>query len=157
MSLEFSATAKEDLNRISARYLRKEAALLPALYLAQREFGYISPEAMEYVAGLLGISPARVYEVATFYTMYNKEPVGKYFIQVCTNISCALRGGMELFAYLSKKLGISEGETTQDGRFTLIKVECLGACGNAPMMQINEDYYEDLTPEKVDEILNRLV
>lgn len=156
MAVEFSDTTKQELDRIFGRYTTKQAALLPVLYLAQREFGYVSVEAMEYVAGLVGVSPARVYEVATFYTMYNKQPVGKYFIQVCANISCALRGGMELFAYLSKKLGIGEGQTTQDGRFTLVKVECLGACGNAPMMQINDDYYEDLTPAKVDEILESL-
>lgn len=156
MSLEFSATAKQELDRIFGRYTTKQAALLPALYLAQREFGYVSPEAMEYVAGIVGVSPTRVYEVATFYTMYNKQPVGKYFIQVCTNISCALRGGMDLLAYLSKKLGIAEGQTTKDGRYTLVKVECLGACGNAPMMQVNDDYYEDLTPAKVDEILKSM-
>jgi len=156
MSLEFSATAKQELDRIFGRYTTKQAALLPALYLAQREFGYVSPEAMEYVAGIVGVSPTRVYEVATFYTMYNKQPVGKYFIQVCTNICCALRGGMELFSYLSKKLGIAEGQTTKDGRFTLVKVECLGACGNAPMMQVNDDYYEDLTPPKVDELLKSM-
>ena len=91
MGIEFSATVKQELDRIFGRYATKQAALLPALYLAQREFGYVSPEAMEYVAGIVGVSPTRVYEVATFYTMYNKQPVGKYFIQVCTNISCALR------------------------------------------------------------------
>jgi NADH-quinone oxidoreductase E subunit len=156
MGLEFSAKAKQELDRIFGRYATKQAALLPALYLAQREFGFVSVEAMEYVAGILGVSPTRVYEVATFYTMYNKQPVGKYFIQVCTNICCALRGGMDLFAYLSKKLGIAEGQTTKDGLFTLVKVECLGACGNAPMMQVNDDYYEDLTPAKVDEILKSM-
>ena len=156
MGLEFSAKAKQELDRIFGRYATKQAALLPSLYLAQREFGYVSVEAMEYVAGILGVSPTRVYEVATFYTMYNKQPVGKYFIQVCTNICCALRGGMDLFAYLSKKLGIAEGRTTKDGRFTLVKVECLGACGNAPMMQVNDDYYEDLTPAKVDELLKSM-
>ena len=156
MGVAFSAETKQELDRIFGRYVTKQAALLPVLYLAQREFGYVSLEAMECVAGLVGLTPARVYEVATFYTMYNKQPVGKYFIQVCTNISCALRGGMELFAYLSKKLGIAEGQTTKDGRFTLVKVECLGACGNAPMMQVNDDYHEDLAPAKVDEILKSL-
>ena len=156
MGVEFSAETKQELDRIFGRYMTKQAALLPVLYLAQREFGYVSLEAMEYVAGIVGLTPARVYEVATFYTMYNKQPVGKYFIQPCTNISCALRGGMDLFAYLSKKLGIAEGQTTKDGRFTLVKVECLGACGNAPMMQVNDDYYEDLAPAKVDEILKSL-
>ena len=156
MGIEFSPTAKQELDRIFGRYATRQAALLPALYLAQKEFGYVSVEAMEYVAGIVGVSPTRVYEVATFYTMYNKQPVGKYFIQVCTNISCALRGGTDLFAYLSKKLGIAEGQTTKDGRFSLVKVECLGACGNAPMMQVNDDYYEDLTPARVDEILKSM-
>ena len=157
MGVEFSAETKQELDRIFGRYTTKQAALLPVLYLAQREFGYVSLEAMEYVAGIVDLTPARVYEVATFYTMYNKQPVGKYFIQVCTNISCALMGGMDLFAYLSKKLGIAEGQTTKDGRFTLVKVECLGACGNAPMMQVNDDYHEDLAPAKVDEILKSLM
>ena len=156
MGLEFSAKAKQELDRIFGRYATKQAALLPALYLAQREFGFVSVEAMEYVAGVLGVSPTRVYEVATFYTMYNKQPVGKYFIQVCTNICCALRGGMDLFAYLSKKLGIADGQTTKDGRFTLMKVECLGACGNAPMMQVNDDYYENLTLERLDALLDSM-
>ena len=156
MALEFSPETHKKFEEVVARYPRKEAAMLPVLYLAQREFGYVSVEGMEYVAALLGVSPTRVYEVATFYTMYNKQPVGKYFIQVCTNICCALRGGMDLFAYLSKKLAIAEGQTTKDGRFTLVKVECLGACGNAPMMQVNDDYYEDLTPAKVDELLKSM-
>ncbi|MGE5839236.1 MAG: NADH-quinone oxidoreductase subunit NuoE [Deltaproteobacteria bacterium] len=156
MGLEFSAATKQELEQIFSHYVTRGAALLPVLYLAQREFGYVSLEAMEYVAGVVGLSPARVYEVATFYTMFNKQPVGKYFIQVCTNISCALRGGMDLFAYLSKRLGIAEGQTTKDGRFTLTKVECLGACGNAPMMQVNDDYYEDLTPARVDELLKSM-
>jgi NADH:ubiquinone oxidoreductase subunit E len=127
MGVEFSATAKQELDRIFGRYATKQAALLPALYLAQREFGYVSVDAMEYVAGIVGLSPARVYEVATFYTMYNKQPVGKYFVQVCTNISCALRGGMDLFAL--QKVGIA-GRQTDAGR-PLHPGEggCLGACG----------------------------
>ena len=138
------------------RYPTPEAAILPALYLAQRELGYVSLEAMEYVAGLLGVSPARIYGVATFYTMFNKEPVGKYLVQVCCNLPCALLGAEEVFDYISEKLGIKEGETTPDNKFTLMKVECLGACGNAPVMQINDQYYEDLTPELVDKILDKL-
>jgi len=110
---------------------------------------------MEYVAGIVGVSPTRVYEVATFYTMYNKQPVGKYFIQVCTNISCALREAW-ISSRTLQEAGIAEGQTTKDGRFSLVKVECLGACGNAPMMQVNDDYYEDLTPAKVDEILKSM-
>jgi len=116
----------------------------------------VSLEAMEYVAGLLELSPANVYGVASFYTMYNKEQVGKYLVQVCMNLPCAMVGAEEVLEHISEKLGIKEGETTSDEKFTLMKVECLGACGAAPMMQINDEYYEDLTPAKVDEILDGL-
>jgi len=156
MALEFSAEAKTELEAIRAKYPVAQAALLPALYIAQREFGHVSLEAMEYVGSLLGLSPARVLGVATFYTMFNKEAVGKYLVQVCMNLPCCLRGAEEMFNYISKKLGVKNGETTKDGKFTLMKVECLGACGSAPMMQVNDDYYENLTPAKVDEILARL-
>ncbi len=132
------------------------AALLPTLHLAQKEFGYISSEVEEYVAGYLDLPVTHVHGVATFYTMYNKKPVGKYHIQVCTNISCSLLGADHLFDYLSKKLKIGDGETTEDKKFTLSSVECLGSCGTAPVMQINDDYYEDLTEEKIDEILKGL-
>jgi len=156
MALQFSAPAQAEFNKLLKNYPVKEAALLPSLYLAQREFGHVSLEAMEYVAGLLGVTPARVYGVAAFYTMYHQAPVGKYLVQVCLNLPCALRGAEEVFEYIGKKLKLKEGETTPDQRFTLMKVECLGACGNAPMMQINDNYYEDLTPAKVDEILDGL-
>lgn len=156
MALEFSKEALAEKDRILAKYPNREAACLPLLHLAQAEFGYVSLEAMEYVSSFVDLSPSRVYGVATFYTMYNKEKVGKYLVQVCTNICCALMGAEEMFEYISNKLGIKEGETTSDGLFTLMKVECLGACGNAPMMQINDDYHEDLTREKVDGILAKL-
>ncbi len=156
MALEFSDAARAELENVLKAYPRKEGAILPALYIAQREFGLIDLEAMELVANVTESSPAKVYGVATFYTMFNKRPVGKYLVQVCTNISCALRGADQVFDYISGKLGIKEGETTADNRFTLMKVECLGACGNAPMMQINDEYYEDLTGEKVDKILDSL-
>ena len=156
MALEFSAQAKSELDTIRAKYPTAQASLLPALYIAQREFGHVSLEAMEYIGGLLDISPARVLGVATFYTMYNKEPVGKHLVQVCMNLPCVLLGAEEMFGYISKKLGVAAGETTKDGKFTLMKVECLGACGSAPMMQVNDDYYENLTPARVDEILARL-
>ncbi len=156
MALQFSKEARGEFEDILGRYPDKRAAILPALYIAQREFGYVSLEAMEYVASLTEASPAYVYGVATFYTMYNKKEVGKYLVQVCMNISCALMGAEQVMEYIEKKLGIKAGETTADKKFTLMKVECLGACGNAPMMQINEDYHENLTPEKVDEILDGL-
>lgn len=157
MAMEFSGETRAELDRVLSKYPTREAAILPALYLAQKEFGHVSPEAMEHVAELIGVSPARIYGVATFYSMFNKEPVGKHLVQVCCNLPCALVGALDAFEYISKKLKIRAGETTPDKKFTLMKVECLGACGNAPMMQINDDYYVDLTPEKVDRILDGLM
>lgn len=154
--MEFSEKTRKKFEQILRKYPRKEAALLPALYLAQEEFGYLSPEAIQYVAELMEIPSPQVYGVATFYTMFNKEPVGKYHIQVCDNISCSLKGADGLVGYLKEKLGINVGETTPDKKFTLSTVECLGFCENAPAMQINDDYYPDLTTEKIDEILEKL-
>jgi NADH-quinone oxidoreductase subunit E len=156
MGLSFSNQSKQEIEGVLDKYPTKEAAILPALYIAQKEFGYVSLEAMECVAEEIGVTPARIYGVATFYTMYNKKKVGKNLVQVCCNISRAMNGADEVFSYISKKLGIKNGETTSDEKFTLMKVECLGACGNAPMMQINDDYFENLTPESVDEVLDKL-
>lgn len=154
--MEFSEETKKKFKQALRRYPRREAALLPTLYLAQEEFGHLSPEVIQYVAELMEIPPPRVYGVATFYTMFNKEPVGKYHIQVCSNISCSLRGADQLVNYLKEKLKINVGETTPDNRFSLNVVECLGFCDNSPAMQINDDYYPDLTREKIDEILEKL-
>ena len=130
---------------------------MPLLDLAQRQHDNWLPRvAMDYVADMLGMPRIRVYEVATFYTMYNLKPVGRHFIQVCTTTPCWLRGSDEIVSACQKKLGIGLGETTADGQFTLIEVECLGACVNAPMAQINDDYYEDLTAERVTQILDAL-
>lgn len=156
MSAAFSDTARRELEAILSRYPDKEAAILPALYLAQREFGYLSDEAIVYVAGLLGFTPARIEGVATFYTMFNRKPVGKYHLQICRNISCSLLGAEHLIEHVSKKLGIRPGKTTPDGKFTLSEVECLGSCGTAPVLQLNDDYHEDLTEEKIDALLDRL-
>jgi len=156
VSVAFSDTARRELEAILSRYPDKEAAILPALHLAQREFGYVSDEAIVYVAGLLGFTPARIEGVATFYTMYNRKPVGRYHVQVCRNISCSLMGAEHLIEHVSKKLGIRPGETTPDGRFTLSKAECLGSCGTAPVMQVNDDYHEELTEEKIDALLDGL-
>jgi len=154
--MEFSTETRNRFEETLKLYPDQRAALLPALWLAQREFGYVSQEAMDYVAGLLGLSPAYVYGVSTFYSMYYKQPMGRHLIQVCTNISCALMGAEHVVAYLSQKLGIKAGGTTPDGKFSLVCVECLGACGGAPMMQVNDTYYEDLTREKIDKILAEL-
>ena len=130
--------------------------MLPVLNLAQREFGHLGTEAIEYVAKLMGQAPARVRGVVSFYTMYNTRPIGRHHIQVCRTLPCALRGAEKITAFIKNKLGIEAGETTSDGRFTLAEVECLASCGTAPMMQINDRYYEDLTEEKTGEILDSL-
>ena len=156
MGLEFSAATLQRFNEIVGRYPKKEAAMLPVLYLAQQEFGYLSSEAIEYVAKLMDLSPARVYGVVTFYTMLNMKPIGKYHIQVCRTLPCALVGAEKITTLLKSKLAIEVGETTPDGKFTLAEVECLASCGTGPMMQINDDYYENLTQAKVEEILRSL-
>ena len=156
MSLAFSEETRAKHERLLTRYPDREAAILPTLYLAQREFGHLSDEAILYVADLLGFTPARIYGVATFYTMYNKKPVGKYHLQVCRNLSCSLMGAEHLIEHVARKIGVKPGETTADGRFTLSTVECLGSCGTAPVMQVNDDYYENLTEESIDAILEGL-
>lgn len=147
---------KEKSQAILRRYPDKRSALLPILHLIQEEQGRLSDEAMVAVAELLGLKPVEVREVATFYTMFNFRPVGRYHIQVCHNLSCSLLGAESLIAHLEERLQIRAGETTPDNLFTLIKVECLGSCGTAPVMQINGDYYENLSKEKVDVILESL-
>jgi NADH-quinone oxidoreductase E subunit len=156
VSLAFSEETRAKHDRLLTRYPNREAAILPTLYLAQREFGYLSDEAILYVADLLGFTPARIYGVATFYTMYNKKPVGKYHLQVCRNLSCSLMGAEHLIEHVARKIGVKPGETTADGKFTLSTVECLGSCGTAPVMQVNDDYYENLTEESIDAILDGL-
>ena len=156
MSAAFNDAALRELEAILSRYPNREAAILPALHLAQREFRYLSREAIVYVAGLLGFPPARIEGVATFYTMYNRKPVGRYHVQICRNLSCSLMGAEYLIEHVSRKLGIKPGQTTADGKFTLSTVECLGSCGTAPVMQVNDDYHEELTGEKIDALLDRL-
>ncbi len=135
---------------------RRQSALLAALRIAQDEHNWLSEELIEYVAEVIGVPPVRAFEVATFYSMYDLKPVGRHKISVCTNISCMLRGCDEVVAHLQNKLGIGFGETTDDGKFTLKEVECLAACAGAPMMQIGRDYHENLSPEKIDAILQAL-
>ncbi|GAA0524186.1 NADH-quinone oxidoreductase subunit NuoE family protein [Chitinophaga japonensis] len=151
--------SEEKLNKVKeiiARYPegKQKSALIPLLHLAQEEFGgWLSPETMDYVASLLQITPIEVYEVATFYSMFNLKPVGKYLFEVCQTGPCMLNGSDNMIEYIKNKLGIGVGETTADGLFTLKTVECLGACGYAPMMQLGKHYREHLTPQKVDEII----
>ena len=156
MAVEFSSEALKKFEETVSRYPKKEAAMLPVLYLAQQEFGYLSPDAIDYVAKLMGQSPAKVHGVVSFYTMYNMKPIGRHHIQVCRTLSCALGGAEKITDFIKKKLAIELGQTTDDGRFTLSEVECLASCGTAPMMQINDDYYENLDEEKVTEILDSL-
>lgn len=159
LKVEFSNETLDKIRKIIGRYPegRSESALLPVLHIAQEELGgYLSPDVMDYVAGLLGILPIRVYEVATFYTQFYLEKTGTYVIEVCRTGPCAICGGEKISEFLQKKLDISDGETTADGLFTLREVECLGACGYAPAMQINTEFYEHLTEEKAAEIIDML-
>jgi NADH-quinone oxidoreductase subunit E len=156
MSLELTDKTRKILEDIISRYPQKEAALLPVLHAAQKEFGHISAPEEELVASMLGISPVQVREVVTFYTMINSEPVGKYHLQVCANLSCTLLGAESLVEYLCEKLGIQVGETTPDKKFTLTTVQCLGACEQAPCMMVNFDYHHRLDKKKIDEILDNL-
>ncbi|MBI3247502.1 MAG: NADH-quinone oxidoreductase subunit NuoE [Deltaproteobacteria bacterium] len=156
MSVQFSEETYKQFEEVLTHYPTKRAAIMSTFWLAQKEFGYLSPDAMEYVGQLLGLSPAYVGAVASFYTMYNKEPVGQYHLQVCANLSCTLLGAEHIIECIERKLGIGLGQTTADGKFTLSEVECLGSCGTAPVAQINDDYHENLTPEGVLQLLDEL-
>ncbi len=156
MNPEYSAKTRKKIDEIVARYPQKEAAILPLLHITQQEFGFISPDSEKLVAEILGIKPIRVREVVTFYTMLEREPIGKYHIQVCSNLSCTLLGSEKLIDYLKGKLEIKPGETTKDKKFTLSLVECLGACEQAPCMMVNFDYYGNLDKKKIDKILDGL-
>jgi NADH-quinone oxidoreductase E subunit len=157
LQLRFSERAVKELEAIITHYPDRKSAMLPALWIAQREYGgHLTPEAIAEVAYRLGRSYAEVEGVATFYTMYNKTPVGKYMLEVCTNLTCMLCGGYRILEYLQQKLGIQLGETTPDGMFTLTEVECLNNCGDAPVMQVGDIYCRRLTPEKIDALLEEL-
>ena len=153
---QFSEAAMKLAEKIIRRYPegRQKSALLPLLHLAQAEFGgWLSPATMDYVASILRLKPIEVYEVASFYTMYNLRPVGKCVLEVCRTGPCMLRGSDDIIEYLENKLGIKDGETTPDGMFTLKTVECLASCGSAPMMQVGDTYIENLSCETLDDIL----
>ena len=151
-----TAELEARVDAIVARYPQPKAALLPVLWEAQRARGFVDLEAEEWIARRLGVSASHVHGCVTFYTMYKQKPSGRHHVQVCTTLSCMLRGSDELLAHLERKLGIREGETTPDGKFSLVRVECLGSCGTAPMFQLNDDYHENLTLEKVDRLLESL-
>jgi NADH-quinone oxidoreductase subunit E len=154
--MKFSEKAHREYEGILSRYPSPETAVISVLELAQREFGSVSDDVETYLSELMGVPPAKIHAAATFYTLFNTKPVGKHHIQVCRNLSCSLLGAESLIEHLERTLGISVGETTEDGMFTLSTVECLGSCGTAPMMQIDDDYYENLTPERVDEVIDNL-
>lgn len=157
--ITFNAEAMATVQKIIARYPegKQKSALLPILHVAQAEFdGWLSPEVMDYVASILNIKPIEVYEVASFYTMFNLKPVGKCLLEVCRTSSCWLRGAEDVVKHIEKRLGIKEGETSSDGMFTLKTVECLGSCGTAPMLMCGSQFHENLTLEKVDTLLDNL-
>ncbi len=152
-----SAERMQDIDHWIAKYPadERQSAVMSALRIVQEEHGYLTTELMDAIAAYLDMSPIAVYEVASFYTMYEHKAIGKHLVNVCTNISCLLRDSAGVVDHLENKLGIKLGETTDDGRFTLRAVECLGACVNAPMMQVDKDYHENLTPESIDNVLEQ--
>lgn len=153
-----SPAAREQILALCDRYPegKRKSAVMDALFIAQGEQGHLSPETFREIAELLHLAPVHVAAVATFYTMYEKEPVGKHIIDICCNISCLLRGSSEIIAHLEQRLGITRGETTPDGLITVREAECIGACSQAPAGQVNYRFFEHLTIEKVDEILDQL-
>ena len=153
MHYSFSDNFKKKAEQLLGIYPQKEALIIPLLHELQRELGYLPDEAMDALADYLKVPPVRIKGVVLFYTMFNRKPVGKFHIQVCRNISCSLMGAGNIIDFLKKNLGINEGETTADGYFTLSTVECLGSCGTAPVMMVNDDYFEDLTMDKIEKLL----
>jgi NADH-quinone oxidoreductase E subunit len=156
MEIKFTEENLKKLDVIKSHYPDSRSALMPALWIAQEQFGWISIDVMKYVGALLQIPLEHVLGVVRFYTMYNSKPAGKYHLQVCTNVSCMLNGAYEVLDYIADKLKIKPGETTADEKFTISEVECLGSCGTAPMMQVNNYFEENLTEEKIDGILGNL-
>ena len=146
----------DQMKKLEPRYPTRVALLLPALHAAQDEFGWLPPEVLDEIAAYIEIHPAQVREVASFYTMYNLKPVGKYHIKVCTNVACVLRGAEKIVEHCEKRLNIRCGETTPNKKFTLHEEECLGACGTAPAMMLNNDYHENLTVQNIDRLLDQL-
>jgi NADH-quinone oxidoreductase subunit E len=155
-TIAFSSDQLGEVRRLQSLYPDPRGALLPVLHMAQETWGYISLEAEQYVAGLFDLSPAHVHEVVTFYTLYFQQPKGRHVVAVCHNLSCYMAGSRDILAHVKRRLGIDVGETTDDGRVTLQSVECLCACEAAPMAQVDDRYELNLTPEKIDRILEGL-
>jgi NADH-quinone oxidoreductase subunit E len=156
MAFALTEDRERELQDILSRYPTKMAACIPVLHLCQDQNGWVSDEVVEYVATRLDLPPAHVKGVVTFYTLFNQQPVGKHQVWVCRTLPCALRGAYDVLHQCEKRLGIHAGETTKDGKITLRTAECLASCGTAPMMQVDKDYHENLTPERVDALLTRL-
>lgn len=154
--LAFSPEMSRRFKETVAKYERPRSALLPVLYLAQEQFGFLSKEAMQYVAKQLELPEAYVYEVVSFYTMFKKKDMGRYCLQVCNNITCCMVGSEEILQTAQSELGIKPGEVTADGMFSLVPVQCLGSCDTGPVVQINDDYFENMTPEKMKETVRKL-
>ncbi|MGD1010495.1 MAG: NADH-quinone oxidoreductase subunit NuoE [Candidatus Aminicenantales bacterium] len=157
MKFSLSAESARRVDELVRRYPKKAAALLPVLHIVQREKGFVSPEAEEWVAATLGVPPIQVREVLSFYTLLRRQPAGKYVIQVCRNISCFLAGSEDIVNYLETKLAVQAGETTADGKFTLVTVECLGNCDHAPCLMVNDDDYGPVSRSAIDGILKGLI
>jgi NADH-quinone oxidoreductase subunit E len=154
--IEFPPDVKKRFDAILPRYPTREAALLPTLHLVQETWGWISPEAVHYVGELLDLSPATVFGVVSFYDMYNQKPVGKYQLRVCTNLSCMVSNAYDIFEHLCDKLNVKPHENTKDGLYTVVEVECLGSCGTAPVVQVNNDYHESMSVDRMDALLEKL-
>ncbi len=151
-----SAESRQKIESLKKVYETDQSALLPALHVAQADQGWLSEDTQREVAKILGLTPQAVRQVVTFYTMFHQKPVGRHMIQVCRNLSCSLLGGQRLQKQIQDKLGLEDGETTQDGRFTYVSVECLGSCGTAPVLMVNDRYYENVTPKLVERLLEEL-
>jgi NADH-quinone oxidoreductase E subunit len=156
MEISFNPDELAQIDKVKSKYPSQQSAIMDVLWLAQKKWGWISPEIIEYIARLLDLPASSIEGVVSFYTMYFKQPMGKYHIQVCTNISCMLLGGENIYEYIKDKLGIDNHQTTNDGKFSLEEVECMGACGESPMIAINEDYYYNMNKEKIDKLLAEL-
>jgi len=156
MKFQFTEENIKQIEEARKKYPTALAAIMPVIYIAQEQNGFISNEVMEEIAGILGIDKVYVLSAVTFYTMYHTKPMGKYHVQVCTNVSCMLRGAYDIWDGVKSRLGLDHMEVSPDGKFSLEEVECMGACGYAPMIAVNEDYFENLNKEKVFEILDSL-
>ncbi|MCO6465132.1 MAG: NAD(P)H-dependent oxidoreductase subunit E [Bradyrhizobiaceae bacterium] len=152
-TIVFSGDELQEVDRLKSLYPHSKAAIMPVLWMAQKKWGWLSEDVMKYVATIMDLPYSHVMGVASFYTMYFKKPMGQHHIQVCTNVSCMLRGGVELLEQVKRKLNVANNEATSDGKFSLEEVECMGACGGAPMIAINETFFENMTAEELDRLI----